>query len=66
MAWITPKTDWTPPDGVADSDFNRIEGNILDVKGRVDGHDTAIGNLQTAVYTDLSNYQRKVRLGGLG
>lgn len=33
MEWVTPKTDWTPADGVADDDFNRIEGNIrvLDV-----------------------------------
>ena len=29
MAWQTPKTDWAPPDGVRDSDFNRIEGNAL-------------------------------------
>lgn len=29
MAWQTPKTDWTPADGVADVDFNRIEGNIV-------------------------------------
>lgn len=29
MAWQTPKTDWAPPDGVRDTDFNRIEGNTL-------------------------------------
>ena len=28
MTWQTPKVDWTPADGVADADFNRIEGNI--------------------------------------
>jgi microcystin-dependent protein len=28
MPWQTPKTDWTPADGVADSDLNRIEGNL--------------------------------------
>lgn len=28
MAWQTPKTDWGASDGVRDSDFNRIEGNI--------------------------------------
>lgn len=27
MAWATPKTDWTPANGVADTDFNRIEEN---------------------------------------
>lgn len=31
MAWQTPKTDWGPTDGVRDSDFNRIEGNILEL-----------------------------------
>lgn len=31
MSWITPKTDWTGSDGVRDTDFNRIEGNILDL-----------------------------------
>lgn len=30
MSWITPKTDWTPVDGIADTDLNRIEGNILE------------------------------------
>jgi len=29
MVWTTPKTDWTPVDGVADEDFNRIEANLL-------------------------------------
>jgi hypothetical protein len=29
MAWQTPKTDWTSADGVRDTDFNRIEENIL-------------------------------------
>lgn len=28
MAWQTPKTDWSPEDGVLNSDFNRIEGNL--------------------------------------
>ena len=29
MAWQTPKTNWNAADGVRDADFNRIEGNIL-------------------------------------
>ena len=29
MAWQTPKTNWSASDGVRDSDFNRIEENIL-------------------------------------
>ena len=28
MAWQNPKVDWTPVDGVSDTDYNRIEGNI--------------------------------------
>jgi hypothetical protein len=32
MAWQTPKTDWTPPDGVTDADLNRIEGNIQELQ----------------------------------
>lgn len=31
MAWQTPKTNWGPPDGVRDTDLNRIEGNILEL-----------------------------------
>lgn len=31
MAWQTPKTNWTGVDGVRDTDFNRIEGNILEL-----------------------------------
>jgi hypothetical protein len=28
MPWVNPKMNWVPADGVADADFNRIEGNI--------------------------------------
>lgn len=28
MAWQTPKTDWDTDDGIQDSDFNRIEGDL--------------------------------------
>lgn len=31
MAWQTPKTDWSSVDGVRDTDFNRIEGNMLEL-----------------------------------
>lgn len=31
MAWQTPKIDWSSEDGVRDTDFNRIEGNILEL-----------------------------------
>ncbi len=29
MAFVTPKTNWAPTDGVSDVDLNRIEGNTL-------------------------------------
>lgn len=32
MAWTSPKTSWAAADGVAASDMNRIEGNILALK----------------------------------
>jgi len=37
MAWITPKTDWTPTGqpGVKDSDYNRIEGNTSHLRGLI-------------------------------
>ncbi len=35
MAWSTPKTNWTSTDGIAYGDLNRIEGNILDLHGRL-------------------------------
>lgn len=31
MAWQTPKTNWGAADGVRNTDFNRIEGNILEL-----------------------------------
>jgi len=35
MAWVTPKTDWVPLDGISDTDLNRIEGNIAYLGDRV-------------------------------
>ena len=32
MAWTAPKTDWTPPDGVADTHLNAIGENLLYLK----------------------------------
>lgn len=31
MAWQNPKTNWSAEDGVRDTDFNRIEGNLLEL-----------------------------------
>ena len=47
MAWITPKTNWLPADGVATTDYNRIEGNTLSNHRRFEMSSacTAIGNL---------------------
>lgn len=43
MAWQTPKTNWAPEDGVRDADFNRIEGNILELyRGSSGMSDTTI------------------------
>jgi hypothetical protein len=30
MTWQSPKTNWTPVDGIMSPDFNRIESNILE------------------------------------
>lgn len=38
MAWQTPKTDWTPADGVADADLNRIEGNLATATHEPEGN----------------------------
>lgn len=35
MAWINPKTNWIPADGISNTDLNRIEGNTLDLDSRV-------------------------------
>jgi len=32
MAWTTPKTDWVPADGVADTHLNAIGNNLLYIK----------------------------------
>jgi hypothetical protein len=34
MAWITPKTDWASNYAIGFSDFNRIEGNTVYLKGQ--------------------------------
>jgi microcystin-dependent protein len=38
MAWQTPKTDWTPADGVTDADLNRIEGNLATATHEPEGN----------------------------
>lgn len=36
MAWTAPKTDWTPADGVADTDLNAIGNNLVALKTEAD------------------------------
>lgn len=38
MAWQAPKINWAPEDGVMASDFNRIEGNIQELKNTAAPH----------------------------
>lgn len=61
MAWSTPKTDWVGTDGVVYTDLNRIEGNTLDLHGRLSSltsdltdheADTDIHATKAAVRTD--------------
>ena len=47
MAWTTPKTDWTTADGIADTDLNRIEANILYLK-------TNHADLETGIHGAVS------------
>lgn len=51
MAWVTPKTNWVPANGVVDSDLNRIEENtrILGLQGGAYG--AATGSANTYVVT---------------
>jgi len=42
MAWVAPKTSWNPTDGVADTDFERIEGNIDYLKDERDTNEERI------------------------
>lgn len=48
MAWQTPKTNWAASDGVRDADFNRIEGNILEL------FKTGAGMTDITVYVSTS------------
>ena len=48
MPWQTPKTNWNAPDGVRDTDFNRIEGNILEL------YNTESAKADTTVYVALT------------
>lgn len=48
MAWQTPKTDWAAPDGVRNTDMNRIEGNT---KHLYDGMDALKRHVDDTLYS---------------
>lgn len=57
MAWQTPKTDWTAQDGVRTSDFNRIEGNTLELYNMTNVLSSNVSNalFELSNRTDISN-----------
>lgn len=54
MAWQTPKTNWAASDGVRDTDFNRIEGNILDLHGKF-LHNAVVASVSPSGNDDTGN-----------
>ena len=65
MAWIAPKTNWSAADGVRDSDFNRIEGNTLELyntKARQDEFEA----LKTRVNNGLFDIAQRTAIGNIG
>lgn len=56
MAWQTPKTNWKAGDVLASTDFNRIEGNILELKSEVDQAETPSGaQAKVNAHANLTN-----------
>lgn len=48
MAWQTPKTNWRSPAFPNYTDFNRIEGNILELKKATTIEINDVGNYFTS------------------
>lgn len=46
MAWQTPKTDWVAGDGTTDTDYNRIEGNILELYNNTATVETRVSTVE--------------------
>ena len=67
MAWQTPKTNWTSSDGVRDSDFNRIEGNALELynsmalRNSVTVYVSTSGNDSTGIGTSSAPFRTIAR-----
>ena len=56
MVWQTPKTNWKAGDVLAATDFNRIEGNILELKNGVDQAETPSGaQAKVNAHANLTN-----------
>lgn len=55
--WTTPKFDWVPPDGIADTDLNRIEENTQYLYERDQGSQATLRNYLNdfEVTTNLDN-----------
>lgn len=64
MPWVTPKTDWQSTDYINFGDFNRIEGNILEVAtylaslGYNVGSITSVTNRTNASFDYISSINR--------
>ena len=56
--WKKPKTDWAAGNVPAETDFNRIEGNILYL-------DEAINVMKSLIYTDGKLTQVNETVGGV-
>lgn len=65
MAWLTPKTDWDLPDGVRNTDFNRIEGNILELHERANRTDVAFDALVQNVEGRLFEISNRASIDAL-
>jgi len=55
MAWVTPKTNWTPSDPIGTADLNRIEGNEAQLKIDLDAHVAATTGIHGATSAATAN-----------
>lgn len=61
MAWITPKINWLPSDGIANSDLNRIEGNTQELYNtKLDKEGTAKGSERLGGYARQGQHGTKI------
>jgi len=55
MAWVTPKTNWTPSDPIGTADLNRIEGNEAQLRTDLDAHTDATTGVHGATSAATPN-----------